>query len=200
MKPAAAFASVLVASLLAAAPVAVQEPARSAAAPAAVPPVAAPAAGPAVHAALAPLAFMAGTWTQQQAKGAMIEEHWMAPRGASMLGSFRRILGNGAVPFYEFTQLVAEKDRVVLRQIHVHGNFDQDPKRTEPMELVLEASAPGKATFVPAADSGKANAGELARVTYAADGADTLVLTVEPRAREGKPADPPLVFRMSRVR
>jgi hypothetical protein len=200
MKPAAAFASVLVASLLAAAPVAVQEPASGTVAPAAVPPVAAPAAGPAAHAALAPLAFMAGTWTQQQAKGAMIEEHWMAPRGASMLGSFRRILGNGAVPFYEFTQLVAEKDRVVLRQIHVHGNFDQDPKRKEPMELVLERSGEGMATFVPSPDAAKANAGELSRVTYAADGPDTLVLTVEPRAAEGKPAEAPLVFRMSRVR
>jgi hypothetical protein len=143
---------------------------------------------------------MAGTWTQQQAKGAMIEEHWMAPRGASMLGSFRRILGNGAVPFYEFTQLVAEKDRVVLRQIHVHGNFDQDPKRKEPMELVLERSGEGMATFVPSPDAAKANAGELSRVTYAADGPDTLVLTVEPRAAEGKPAEAPLVFRMSRVR
>jgi hypothetical protein len=200
MKPAAAFASVLVASLLAAAPVAVQEPASGTVAPAAVPPVAAPAAGPAAHAALAPLAFMAGTWTQQQAKGAMIEEHWMAPRGASMLGSFRRILGNGAVPFYEFTQLVAEKDRVVLRQIHVHGNFDPDPKRKEPMELVLERSGEGMATFVPSPDAAKANAGELSRVTYAADGPDTLVLTVEPRAAEGKPAEAPLVFRMSRVR
>ena len=161
---------------------------------------AAPAEGPAASPALEPLAFMAGTWTQQQAKGAMIEEHWMRPRGASMLGSFRRLLGNGAVPFYEFTQIVAEKDRVVLRQIHVHGNFDADPKRPVPMELVLERSGEGMATFVPAPDAAKANAGDLARVTYAADGADTLILTVEPRARDGKPAEAPLVFRMSRAK
>jgi hypothetical protein len=161
---------------------------------------AAPAVGPRPAAALEPLAFMAGAWTQQQANGAMIEEHWMAPRGASMLGSFRRILGNGAVPFYEFTQVVAEKDRVVLRQMHVHGNFEPDPKRTEPMELVLERAGAGSATFVPVADPAKANAGPLARVTYALDGADMLVLTVEPRAQEGKPAEAPLVFRMSRSR
>ena len=160
----------------------------------------APASGPKRAAALEPLAFMAGAWTQQQPNGAMIEEHWMQPRGASMLGSFRRILGNGAVPFYEFTQIVAEKDRVVLRQIHVHGNFEPDPKRTEPMELVLERADGGSATFVPAADPAKANAGALARITYALDGTDTLVLTVEPKAAEGKPAEKPLVFRMSKVR
>lgn len=168
----------------------------SASSPASQPPVS----GPKCAAALEPLAFMAGAWTQRQPNGAMIEEHWMQPRGASMLGSFRRILGNGAVPFYEFTQVVAEKDRVVLRQIHVHGNFEPDPKRTEPMELVLEKAAAGSATFVPAADPSKANAGALSRITYALDGADTLVLTVEPKAAEGKPAEKPLVFRMVRER
>jgi len=176
------------------------KPPVAAAAPGAAPSPSAPAAGPRPAAALEPLAFMAGAWTQQQANGAMIEEHWMAPRGSSMLGSFRRILGNGAVPFYEFTQVVAEKDRVVLRQMHVHGNFEPDPKRTEPMELVLERAGAGSATFVPVADPAKANAGPLARVTYALDGADMLVLTVEPRAPEGKPAEAPLVFRMSRSR
>lgn len=154
--------------------------------------------GPAAAAALEPLAFMQGAWTQQQANGAMIEEHWMPPRGTAMLGSFRRILGNGAVPFYEFTQIVAEKDRVVLRQVHIHGNFEPDPKRTEPMELVLERAGSDSATFVPAAE--RANAGELERITYASEGADVLVLTVQPKAREGKPADPPLVFRMQRCR
>ncbi len=154
--------------------------------------------GPAAAPALEPLAFMSGAWIQQQANGAMIEEHWMPPRGSAMLGSFRRILGNGAVPFYEFTQIVAEKDRVVLRQVHIHGNFEPDPKRTEPMELVLERAGSDSATFVPAAE--RANAGELERITYAREGGDVLVLTVQPKAREGKPADPPLVFRMQRCR
>jgi hypothetical protein len=139
---------------------------------------------------------MSGAWTQQQANGAMIEEHWMPPRGSAMLGSFRRILGNGAVPFYEFTQIVAEKDRVVLRQIHIHGSFEPDPKRSEPMELVLERIGTESATFVPAVE--RANAGELERITYAREGAAMLVLTVQPKAREGKLADPPLVFRMVR--
>jgi hypothetical protein len=143
---------------------------------------------------------MTGAWTQAQANGAMIEEHWMAPRGSSMLGSFRRILGNGGVPFYEFTQIVAEKDRVILRQMHVHGNFEPDPKRVEPMLLVLEKAGANRATFVPAADPNKANAGDLSRVTYFLDGPDMLVLVVEPKAAEGKPAEKPLEFRMSRIK
>ena len=190
----------MIAIAIAALPFLALGPQAPAQAPAAAPQAPAAVAGPKVAAALEPLAFMAGAWTQQQANGAMIEEHWMAPRGASMLGSFRRILGNGAVPFYEFTQVVAEKDRVVLRQIHVHGNFEPDPKRTEPMELVLQSAAGSRATFVPVADPTKANAGPLARVEYALDGPDTLVLTVEPRAEEGKPAEKPLVFRMTRAK
>ena len=170
------------------------------AAPAATAPAAPAPAAPKTSAALEPLAFMTGAWTQAQANGAMIEEHWMAPRGSSMLGSFRRILGNGAVPFYEFTQIVAEKDRVILRQMHVHGNFEPDPKRVEPMLLVLEKAGANRATFVPAADPTKANAGDLSRVTYFLDGPDMLVLVVEPKAAEGKPAEKPLEFRMSRIK
>jgi len=176
-----------------------QSPAPAPTAPAAAPSAPAAPAFPKAAPALEPLAFMAGAWAMSQPNGAMIEEHWMAPRGSAMLGSFRRVLGSGAVPFYEFTQVVAEKDRVVLRQIHVHGNFDPDPKRTEPMVLVLEKAGDGRATFVPDPDPEKAHSGDLARITYAAEGADTLVLTVEPRQTEGKPAQAPLVFRMKRV-
>ena len=170
------------------------------AAPSATAPAAPAPAAPKTNAALEPLAFMTGAWTQAQANGAMIEEHWMAPRGSSMLVSFRRILGNGGVPFYEFTQIVAEKDRVILRQMHVHGNFEPDPKRVEPMLLVLQKAGANRATFVPAADPTKANAGDLSRVTYFLDGPDMLVLVVEPKAAEGKPAEKPLEFRMSRIK
>jgi hypothetical protein len=37
-------------------------------------------------------------------------------------------------------------------------------------------------------------------VTYSADGPDTLVLVVEPKAPEGKPAEKPLEFRMTRIK
>jgi hypothetical protein len=147
------------------------------------------------------LSFMEGRWTQQQPNGAVIEEHWMAPRGNSMVGTFRRTLGNGITPFYEFTQIMAEKDMVILRQIHVHGNFEPDPRRTDLMRMRL-AKVEGKAaTFVPVDPPLKANAQDMATLCYERTDADTLVLTVTPNPPKeaGKEPVKPLVFTMKRV-
>jgi hypothetical protein len=158
-------------------------------------------AAPKVAEALAPLAFLAGRWTQNQANGAMIEEHWMAPRGNSMVATFRRTLGNGATPFYEFTQIMAEKDMVILRQMHVHGNFEPDPKRTDLMRLKLDKVEDNSATFVPVEEPLKANAQDMASINYTLKDANTLVLTVTPNAPKdpAKPAEKPLVFTMTRM-
>ena len=158
-------------------------------------------AAPKVSKAMAPLAFMEGRWTQNQPNGAMIEEHWMAPRGNSMVGTFRRTLGNGATPFYEFTQIMAEKDMVILRQMHVHGNFEPDPKRTDLMRLKLDKVDGNSATFVPVEEPLKANAQDMASINYTLKDANTLVLTVTPNAPKdpAKPAEKPLVFTMTRM-
>jgi len=158
-------------------------------------------AAPKVAKALAPLAFLEGRWTQSQANGATIEEHWMAPRGNSMVATFRRTLGNGATPFYEFTQIMAEKDMVILRQMHVHGNFEPDPKRTDLMRLKLDKVEDNSATFVPVEEPLKANAQDMASINYTLKDANTLVLTVTPNAPKdpAKPAEKPLVFTMTRM-
>jgi hypothetical protein len=158
-------------------------------------------AAPKVAKALAPLAFLEGRWTQNQANGAAIEEHWMAPRGNSMVATFRRTLGNGATPFYEFTQIMAEKDMVILRQMHVHGNFEPDPKRTDLMRLKLDKVEDNSATFVPVEEPLKANAQDMASINYTLKDANTLVLTVTPNAPKdpAKPAEKPLVFTMTRM-
>ena len=154
-----------------------------------------------LSATMAKFAFMEGRWTQQQPGGAVIEEHWMAPRGNSMVGTFRRTLGNGVTPFYEVTQIMAEKDMVILRQIHVHGNFEPDPKRTDLMRLRLQAIDEKSATFVPVDPPLKANAQDMASIRYERTDADTLTLTVTPNAPKdpAKPADKPLVFTMKRM-
>jgi len=150
---------------------------------------------------LAPLAFMEGRWTQTQPNGAVIEEHWMAPRGNSMVGTFRRTLGNGVTPFYEFTQIVAERDMVILRQIHVHGNFEPDPRRTDLMRLRLTKVDGKSATFVPVDPPLKANAQDMSSLRYERTDADTLVLTVTPNPpnEADKEAPKPLVFTMKRM-
>lgn len=150
--------------------------------------------------AISGLSFLTGTWVLEQPNGAVIEETWSAPRGKAVLGSFRRVLGNGATPFYEFTQIVAAQEGVLLRQIHVHGNFDTDPRRAKPMTLRLESLVNQRASFVPVADAERAAAGSLARVSYERVDDQTLVLTVESLApAPDKPAEPALVFRMTRA-
>lgn len=146
---------------------------------------------PPAHPSLAPLAFLAGTWFMEQPRGAMIEEHWSAPRGNGMLGSFRRVLGNGAIPFYEFTQLVVEGDEVILRQIHVHGNFDTDPRRKDPMVLRLETVEGTMVSFVPLADAKLSSAGSLERVSYTLDEAGVLTVRVQEKPRGAKEGEAP---------
>jgi hypothetical protein len=151
-------------------------------------------------ATMAKFAFMEGRWTQQP-NGVVIEEHWMAPRGNSMVGTFRRTLGNGVTPFSEVTQIMAEGDMVILRQIHVHGNFEPDLKRTDLMRLRLQTIDEESAIFVPVDPPLKANAQDMASIRYERTDADTLTLTVTPNAPKdpAKPAEKPVVFTMKRM-
>lgn len=141
-------------------------------------------------ASLAPLAFLEGHWVTTLPNGMVSEEMWMPVRGKSMLGSFRQTRPDGNPAFFEFTQLVATKDAVLLRQVHLHGRFETDERRKEPMFLKLAKAEGNSATFVPIADGefgegSKSHAGDLASVTYALgkaeDGADTLTLRIESR-------------------
>jgi hypothetical protein len=152
------------------------------------------------------LGFMTGSWCLSQPKGAMIQEQWTEPRGNAMVAVFRRVLGNGYTPFYEFTQIVAEEGRVVLRQIHVHADFDTDPRRAKPMVLRMIESSDSHVVFEPAGTPEEAHSADLARITYRRLDADTLLLRVESTPPRG-PADPAkpepapaqvLEFRMTR--
>ena len=154
-----------------------------AAAPAAAP---APATKPAARtpaptaAELAPLAFLAGHWVTELPNGMVSEELWMPARGKSMLGSFRQTRPDGTPAFFEFTQVVVGANGdVLLRQMHVHGNFEADPRRKEAMNLRLSSAKDNVAVFVPVDDAAKANAGDLASVTYSLKDADTLAMRIE---------------------
>ncbi len=109
----------------------------------------------------------------------------MEPRGNSIVAVFRRVLGNGYTPFYEFSQIVAEEKRVVLRQIHVHADFDSDPRRAKPMVLRMVESSDSHAVFEPVEPPEESHSADLQRITYRRIDADTLLLRVE-----SKPAKP----------
>jgi Domain of unknown function (DUF6265) len=56
------------------------------------------------------LAWLAGCWTQPRAN-AVIEEHWMAPLGGSMLGMSRTVV-DGRTREYEFVRIMAVDGRL----------------------------------------------------------------------------------------
>jgi len=144
--------------------------------PGAAPPASA---APECDARLKPLAFLTGSWCLSQPKGAVIQEQWMEPRGNSVVAVFRRVLGNGYTPFYEFSQIVAEETRVVLRQIHVHADFDSDPRRAKPMVLRLVESSDAHVVFEPVEPPEESHSADLQRITYRRIDANTLLLRVE---------------------
>ena len=125
------------------------------------------------------LSFLAGSWCLAQPKGAVIQEQWTEPRGNSIVAVFRRVLGNGHTAFYEFSQIVAEEKRVVLRQIHVHADFDSDPRRAKPMVLRLVESSDAHVVFEPMEPPEESHSADLQRITYRRINADTLLLRVE---------------------
>ena len=49
------------------------------------------------------LSWLAGCWTQPRTNG-LVEEHWMTPRGGSMLGMSRTVVG-GKMVEYEFLRI-----------------------------------------------------------------------------------------------
>ena len=177
-----------VALLLAAAPMMTQ----SDSAPVAAPGRPAKREAAVADAALAPLAFLEGRWETTLPNGMVSEESWLPVRGKSMLGSFRQTRPDGMPAFFEFTQIVAEKSRVVLRQIHVHGSFDTDERRKDPMVLQLSKAETNNAIFVPVTEPEQSHSADLASITYTRKDAETLVLRIESRpVKDSKNPDAP---------
>jgi hypothetical protein len=53
------------------------------------------------------LAWLTGCWSLARPNGALTEEHWMAPRGGTMLGMSRTVRGEKTVEF-EYIQIRTE--------------------------------------------------------------------------------------------
>jgi hypothetical protein len=55
---------------------------------------------------LAPLAWLAGTWTDADPQGTAMEEHWTTPAGGTMFGTNRTVRGVSTIAF-EFLRIEA---------------------------------------------------------------------------------------------
>jgi hypothetical protein len=122
---------------------------------------------------LAPLAFMAGRWVVVEDNGIVQEEHWMAPRGRSMMAMFRRVLPDGRPAFHEIASLTSEDGQILLRLRHFHGKLEARENESEAMVMRLDVTGPGTARF-----AGVTNTRGVASVTYRAVGADRLACDI----------------------
>jgi hypothetical protein len=99
--------------------------------------------------ALAPLAFLAGGWTDSEATigKPFNEEHWTLPRGKGMGGVFRRVTAKGDPAFFEITSITVEETGVMLRLRHFHGMLQPREGESEAAVYKLRSASNNSAVF-----------------------------------------------------
>ena len=111
----------------------------------------------------APVAWMAGCWTQTGREAGSMEQ-WMAPAGGLMLGMARLVKGGRVIEF-EFMQLRADADGRL--------SFIAQPQGRPPTEFKLAGQGDAEAVFEnPAHDFPQ-------RVSYRRTAPDQLVARIE---------------------
>jgi len=123
--------------------------------------------------ALEPLAFMAGRWIGVNPNKTVNEEHWTAPRGNHMLGTFHQIRRDGKPAFVEIPLVTVEKDGVMLKLRHLHGALEVPATRKEPNVFRLKSASGNRAEF-----TGTGDAEEVTSVVYRLVNPNTLAVDV----------------------
>jgi hypothetical protein len=82
------------------------------------------------------LSWLAGCWSRERANG-LTEEHWMAPRGGTMLGMSRTVRDGRTVEF-EFLQIRSEEGTLV---------YEARPSGQPAASFPLKSAADGALTF-----------------------------------------------------
>jgi hypothetical protein len=143
-------------------------------------PVAAPGAAP-ITATVDQLAFVTGAWTGTVGDR-LVEQHWSAPRGGSIVAMYRSIRANRTA-LYELLAIEQQGDGVFLRIKHFApgpGLVGQEAK-DQSMDHALIEIGEGRAVFAGGTPE------TPVRITFVKGGPDALTITVE-RQRDGKPA------------
>jgi hypothetical protein len=117
---------------------------------------------------------MAGKWVCVNPKKAVNDEHWMAPRGNHMLGTFRQDRRDGKPAFVELSLVTVEADdSVALRLRHLRGLLEVPDRRKEVSLFKLKAAADNRAEF-----TGTGTAEDVTSVVYRLSAPDELTVEI----------------------
>ena len=122
---------------------------------------------------IAGLEFLEGRWVAVNANKTVNEEHWMAPRGNTLIGSFRQIRLDGDCSFVEMSQIAVEGEDIVLRLRHLHGRMEVPKGREEISLFRLVSLAKDRVEF-----AGMAGSEGVTSLVYERRSANELVQSV----------------------
>lgn len=133
---------------------------------------------------LVPLELLVGKWVTVNPNGTVNEEHWMAPRGSVMLGTFRQVRLDGRCAFVELSQIAVEDGAVVLRLRHLHGKLEVPEGREDTSLFRLKEIGARRVEF-----AGTGDAEGVTSVVYERVGDDELVQAIgfDPAKSQEKP-------------
>ncbi len=123
---------------------------------------------------LEPFRFLVGRWIGVNPNGSVNEEHWTAPRGTSMVATFRQIRRDGKLGFVEVSSLSVEKDGVRLRLRHLHGGLEIPKSREESNDFAVKSLSKDRVEFTGV---GKDKA--VTAVIYRLDGKDRMIVETQ---------------------
>jgi hypothetical protein len=108
-----------------------------------------------------PFEFMTGRWIGLNPNGTVNEEHWMTPRGTTLLGTFRQIRRDGRPALVELSMIADNKDGITLSLRHLHTNLEVPENQKELSIFKLKSVTKNRAEFV-----GTGGASTVASVVY----------------------------------
>jgi hypothetical protein len=135
---------------------------------------------PPERAAIADLAWLAGSWTGDMA-GQVAEETWSAPSAGAMMGMFR-LLGETGTSVFEFLLLEESQANLYLRFQHFGPGY-RPWEKSGPLEFRLTAASADAFTF----ESLDPNQSPT-RIVYARPSPTQMIATVE-TVRGGRVSD-----------